>query len=99
MPAGRTLPEVTMEATSAATEVKPPREALTGGLSSAEAAARAARGLVNRPSRSHRAEYLDILWRNLFTLFNALVVPAAVALSLLGEWRGAVAVSGLAVIN
>ena len=33
------------------------------------------------------------------TLFNALVVPAAVALFLLGEWRGAVAVSGLAVLN
>jgi magnesium-transporting ATPase (P-type) len=69
------------------------------GLTDAEVAERVARGQVNRVTRSHRAEYRDILSRNLFTLFNALVVPAAVALFLLDEWRGAVAVSGFAVIN
>ncbi len=77
----------------------PANDAPLTGLSAAEVADRVARGEVNRVSRSHRAEYLDILSRNLFTLFNALVVPAAVALFLLGEWRGAVAVSGLAVLN
>lgn len=69
------------------------------GLTDAEVADRVTRGQVNRVARSHRADYLDILSRNLVTLFNALVVPAAVALFLLGEWRGAVAVSGLAVLN
>src|SRR4051794_21433451 len=89
-----------MEATRAAPDVKATAEGALGrGLTAAEVAVRVARGLVNRASRSHRAEYWDILSRNLFTLFNALVVPAAVALFLLGEWRGAVAVSGLAVIN
>src|SRR3954454_18406769 len=74
-------------------------EARARGLTAAEVAERVRRGQVNRATRSHRAEYWDILSRNLFTLFNALVVPAAVALFLLGEWRGAVAVSGLAVLN
>ena len=49
------------------------------GLSTVEAAARAARGEVNRTPRSDWAEYRSILGRNLFTLFNALVVPAAIA--------------------
>jgi cation-transporting ATPase E len=70
-----------------------------GGLSAAEVAERVARGLVNRVPRSDRAEYADIVRRNLLTLFNALVVPAAVALFLLGDYRGAFAVSGLAVAN
>ena len=69
------------------------------GLTAAEAARRAAAGQVNRTPRSDWAEYRDILARNLFTLFNALVVPAAIALFLLREYRGAWAVSGMAVIN
>jgi cation-transporting ATPase E len=69
------------------------------GLTAAEAARRAAAGQVNRTPRSDWAEYRDILGRNLFTLFNALVVPAAVALFLLEEYRGAWAVSGMAVLN
>jgi cation-transporting ATPase E len=69
------------------------------GLTAGEAARRAGAGQGNRTPRSGWAEYRDILGRNLFTLFNALVVPAAVALFLLDEYRGAWAVSGLAVIN
>ncbi|HZY90103.1 MAG TPA: HAD-IC family P-type ATPase, partial [Gemmataceae bacterium] len=69
------------------------------GLTAAEAAERAARGQVNRVRRSDRADYADIVRRNVLTLFNALVVPAAVALFALREYRGAVAVSGLAVTN
>src|SRR5438067_9700140 len=69
------------------------------GLTAVEVAERVERGQVNRATRSHRAEYRDILARNLFTLFNGLVVSAAVALFILGEWRGAVAVSGLAILN
>src|SRR5262245_12885446 len=73
--------------------------AAPAGLTSAEVAQRVARGEVNRVRRSDRAEYVDILARNVLTLFNALVVPAAVALFLLEEWRGAVAVSGMAVLT
>jgi cation-transporting ATPase E len=69
------------------------------GLTSLEVADRVARGEINRVQRSDRADYLDIAARNLFTLFNALVVPAAVALFFLGESRGAAAVSGMAVTN
>src|SRR5947209_2671083 len=71
----------------------------TAGLTSAEVAERVTRGLVNRVRRSDTAEYADILRRNLFTLFNLLVVPAAVALFALGEYRGGVAVSGMMVLN
>jgi cation-transporting ATPase E len=75
-------------------------ETLAGpGLSAAEVADRVQRGLVNRVTRSHAAEYRDIIFRNLFTLFNALVIPAGIALFFLGEYRGALAVSALAVIN
>jgi cation-transporting ATPase E len=69
------------------------------GLSAAEVAEQIRRGQVNRVRRSDWAEYHDILSRNLFTLFNALVLPAAVALFLLKEYQGAIAVSGVAVIN
>src|SRR5581483_1944769 len=58
-----------------------------------------ARGRVNGVARSRGAEYRDILARNLFTLFNALVAPAAVALFLLGDYQSALAVSGVAVLN
>ncbi len=69
------------------------------GLTAAEVAERVARGEINRVRRSDRAEYLDIAVRNLLTLFNALVVPAALALFLLGEYRDALAVSGMALTN
>lgn len=70
-----------------------------GGLTAAEVADRVARGLVNRPPRSGWTAYRDIAVRNLFTLFNALVVPAAVLLFLLQDPRAAWAVSAMAVIN
>jgi cation-transporting ATPase E len=69
------------------------------GLSAAEVAERVRAGQVNRARRSDWADYRDILSRNVLTLFNALVLPAAVALFVLGEYQGAIAVSGVAVIN
>jgi cation-transporting ATPase E len=69
------------------------------GLTSAEVAERVARGQVNRAPRSQWREYAEIVRHNVFTLFNALVVPAAIALFVLDEYRGAIAVSGFAVIN
>ena len=69
------------------------------GLGAAEVAELVARGLVNRPPRSGSSEYRLIVARNVFTPFNAIVVPAAVALFLLGDLRGAWAVSGMAVVN
>jgi cation-transporting ATPase E len=69
------------------------------GLTSAEVADLTRRGEVNRPPRSDLADYLQIARRNLVTLFNAMVVPAAVALFLLHEFQGAVAVSGMMIIN
>jgi cation-transporting ATPase E len=69
------------------------------GLSDAEVAERIARGQVNRAPDTSWAEYREIVLRNVVTLFNALVVPAAVALFLLGEYRGAWAVSAMALIN
>jgi cation-transporting ATPase E len=69
------------------------------GLTSAEVAVRIAAGQVNRVRRSEAAAYADIVRRNVLTLFNALVVPAAIALFLLEEYRGAVAVSGMAIAN
>ena len=64
------------------------------GLTAAEVADRVAHGHVNRVRRSDRAEYTDIVTRNVFTLFNALVVPAAIALFGLRDYRAAFAVSG-----
>jgi len=69
------------------------------GLSSAEVAQRLAAGQVNRVRRSAVAEYRDIVVRNVVTLFNALVVPAAIALLSLGDIRGGLAVSGMAITN
>src|SRR5262249_9592634 len=65
----------------------------------AEAAARAARGETNRPPRSAPAEYAAVVAHNIFTLFNGLVIPAAVALFLLKDYRGAWAVSAMALFN
>jgi cation-transporting ATPase E len=69
------------------------------GLTSAEVAERVAQGRVNRVRRSDAAEYLDIVQRNVLTLFNALVVPAAVALFLLGKLKEGFAVSGMMLAN
>src|SRR5438105_3586772 len=69
------------------------------GLTSAEVAERVARGLVNRVRRSDAAEYLDIVSRNVLTLFNGLVVPAAAVLLALGDYKAGVAVSGMATVN
>ncbi len=72
------------------------RMASDQGLTASEVAARVARGEVNAVPRSDLREYLDILWRNLFTLFNGLVLPAAIALLLLGKTKDGIGVSGMA---
>src|SRR5262249_60076037 len=69
------------------------------GLTAVEVAERVRAGLVNRAPRSDLLDYLRIIRRNLFTLFNAMVVPAAIALFVLGEYPGAIAVSGMAIVN
>jgi cation-transporting ATPase E len=69
------------------------------GLTGAEVAERLQRGEVNRVPRSDWIEYRAIFARNVLTLFNALVVPAAIALFLLGEYAGAWSVSAMALIN
>jgi cation-transporting ATPase E len=74
-------------------------EVKKAGLTAAEVAERVRRGQVNRTKRSDWAEYRAIVVRNVCTLFNAIVVPAAVALFWLNDPRGAVAVSGFATIN
>jgi cation-transporting ATPase E len=78
---------------------RPPSPELHSGLTAAEVAERIARGDQNRVLRSDWAEYLALVVRNLFTLFNLLVAPAAAALFLLGEYGDAVAVSGMALTN
>jgi cation-transporting ATPase E len=75
-----------------------PERGLTG-LTTPEVAERIRRGEVNRPPRTDLADYIQIVRRNLFTLFNAMVVPAAIALFVLDEFQGAIAVSGMAIIN
>jgi cation-transporting ATPase E len=74
-------------------------DARSTGLSAAEVAERTARGEVNRVRRSDAADYRDIVARNTLTLFNFLVVPAAVALFLLGEWGDAWSVSAMILAN
>jgi cation-transporting ATPase E len=69
------------------------------GLTDAEVRERRRQGRVNRVRGQAWRAYGDIVLRNLLTWFNALVVPAAVALYHLGEYRGAVAVSGMMVVN
>jgi cation-transporting ATPase E len=76
-----------------------PEDAAATGLTAAEVAERRARGDINRVRRNDRAEYLAIALRNVFTLFNALVAPAALALFLLREYGDAFAVSGMALTN
>lgn len=69
------------------------------GLTSAEVAERITAGHINRPPTSDWWPVIDIVRRNVLTLFNALVVPAAIALFVLGDYRGAWAVSAMAVAN
>jgi cation-transporting ATPase E len=69
------------------------------GLTAAEVADRVRRGLVNRTPESEWRDTLRIVGRNLGTWFNAMVTPAAIALFALGEYQGAIAVSGMAVVN
>jgi cation-transporting ATPase E len=69
------------------------------GLSSAEVAERVARGEVNRVRRSNTAEYLNIVHRNVVTLFNALIVPAAIALLLIPDYKAGLAASGMMLTN
>ncbi|TMB85819.1 MAG: hypothetical protein E6J45_14910 [Chloroflexi bacterium] len=68
-------------------------------MTSAEVAERVRRGQVNRTPRSRWAEYDGIVSRNVVTLFNILVTPAAVALFFLEKYQGAIAVSGMAIVN
>src|ERR1700680_569029 len=69
------------------------------GLTTAEVAERTRQGLVNRTPQSVWADYARIVARNVFTLFNLLVTPAAVALFVLEKYQGALAVSGMAIVN
>jgi cation-transporting ATPase E len=69
------------------------------GLTSEEAAARTAAGRSNRATPEGWKPYVDIVRRNTLTLFNALVAPAAAALFLLRDYRGAWAVSAMAAAN
>ena len=50
---------------------------LLSGLTTEEVEERHRRGQSNRPSRSAHLQYVEIVSRNVFTLFNAIVVPAA----------------------
>src|SRR5262249_32742860 len=69
------------------------------GLTSAEVAERTRKGLVNRTRSSAWADYAAIASRHLFTLFNFIVVPAAVALFYHNEWQAGISVTGTALIN
>jgi cation-transporting P-type ATPase E len=69
------------------------------GLTAEEVEERHRRGQSNRPSHSAYLQYAQIVSRNVFTLFNAIVVPAAIALLILNDSRGAIAVSGMATVN
>ena len=75
-------------------------EANLSGLTAAEVAERTARGEINATPRSHAAEYRDIIIRNVFTLLNLIIIPAAITLFLLEDKpRGSVAISGMALVN
>jgi cation-transporting ATPase E len=69
------------------------------GLTAAEVAERIRQGLVNRTDHAVWIDYARIVGRNVFTLFNLLVTPAAVALFFLEKYQGAIAVSGMAIVN
>lgn len=69
------------------------------GLTSSEVTERRRQGLTNRLREQSWQTYGRIVLRNLATWFNALVIPAAIALFQLEEYRGAFAVSGVLVVN
>ena len=71
----------------------------SAGLTSAEVAARTLKGEVNRTRSSAWADYAAIASRHLFTLFNFIVVPAAIALFYHNEWQAGISVSGTALVN
>ncbi len=74
-------------------------QTIPAGLSSAEVAERVRAGQVNRTPRRDWADYATIASRHLFTLFNLMVVPAAIALFALREWQAGIAASGMAIVN
>ncbi|MBY0460006.1 MAG: hypothetical protein K2V38_22045, partial [Gemmataceae bacterium] len=69
------------------------------GLTSDEVEQRVRAGRVNRARRSARADYAAIASRHVFTLFNFVVGPTAVALYAHGDWRGGLSVTGTALAN
>jgi cation-transporting P-type ATPase E len=69
------------------------------GLTSTEVAERVRRGQVNRAPHAEWKDYASILSRNVLTWFNAMVTPAAIGLILLQQYQGALAVSGMAIVN
>src|SRR5437868_484335 len=72
---------------------------LLPGLTRSEVDQRIRAGQVNRAPKSELREYVQIIVRNLVTWFNAMVLPAAVALFMLEQYQGALAVSGMAIVN
>lgn len=79
---------------------KPQNKRLTqSGLTASEVAERVAAGRVNRRPAAGWTAYRALVIRNTATLFNALVAPAAAALFWLEDYRGAFAVSAMAVCN
>ncbi len=69
------------------------------GLTTKQVETRFRQGQSNRKSHHDHLQYAQIVFENVFTLFNAIVVPAAIALLILHDVRGAVAVSGMAIVN
>jgi len=69
------------------------------GLSTQEAQARMRQGLSNRARPTAWLDYAVIASRHLFTLFNFVVVPTAIALFSYGDWRSGVSVTGTAIAN
>src|SRR5579862_1471423 len=72
---------------------------LYAGLTAVEVADRVRNGQVNRTPRSEWKDYGRIVVRNVFTLFNALVTLAAIALFALHKYQGGIAVSSMAFVN
>jgi len=69
------------------------------GLSTEEATRRLQKGLSNRTRPTEWIDYSLIASRHLFTLFNFIVCPTAIALFSFGDWRSGVSVTGTAIAN
>jgi cation-transporting P-type ATPase E len=69
------------------------------GLSSEEVAERRRLGLVNLSPTRAWEDYAVIASRHIFTVFNLVVVPTAIALFYYGEWRAGISVTGTALAN